>query len=119
MLLETEGAKFGVQGRARPSLANLYNWRYQQLGDLPNVRQQPAYQQANPGLAFEYQFINVPDYYLPNDPNPRGESEPISHFYQVCCPLQHAHRTAMYCTRMYAVGLYILFVVFCPESSLC
>lgn len=73
-----------MQGRARPSLASLYNWRYQELGDLPNVRQQPAYLQANAGLAYDYQFIDVPDYYLPHDPNPRGESEPVPHFYQVC-----------------------------------
>ncbi|KAK9863382.1 hypothetical protein WJX84_010246 [Apatococcus fuscideae] len=74
--------QLNAQGRARPGLANLYNWRYQQLGDLPNVQQQPAYLQANAGLAFDYQFIDVPDYYLPNDPTPRGESEPIPHFYQ-------------------------------------
>ena len=26
-----------LQGRARPTLAQLYNWRYRQLGNLPNV----------------------------------------------------------------------------------
>ena len=25
------------QGRARPSIAMLYNWRYKELGDLPMV----------------------------------------------------------------------------------
>ncbi len=29
---------FKSQGRARPSLAALYNWRYDGLGDLPNVK---------------------------------------------------------------------------------
>ena len=31
-----------VQGRARPSLAQLYNWRYRELGNLPNVRTLPV-----------------------------------------------------------------------------
>ena len=47
----------GVQGRARPSLDKLYNWRYQALGDLPAVTQQERFRRANPGLAFDYQFI--------------------------------------------------------------
>lgn len=37
------------QGRARPPLAKLYNWRYRALGDLPNVQEQPAFRTANPG----------------------------------------------------------------------
>lgn len=37
------------QGRARPTLAKLYNWRYRALGDLPNVQEQPAFRAANPG----------------------------------------------------------------------
>lgn len=54
------GTKFGVaciQGRARPSLAKLYNWRYQALGDLPSVTQQERFRKANAGLAYDYQFI--------------------------------------------------------------
>lgn len=54
------GTKFGVvciQGRARPSLAKLYNWRYQALGDLPSVIQQERFRKANAGLAYDYQFI--------------------------------------------------------------
>lgn len=50
------------QGRARPSMAQLYNWRYRALGDLPYVHQSPEYISANPGLAFDYQFINVEDF---------------------------------------------------------
>ena len=50
------------QGRARPSIAKLYSWRYQDLGDLPAVQQQPQFLRANPGFAFDYQFINVPDF---------------------------------------------------------
>ena len=45
------------QGRARPGLANLYNWRYQALGDLPSVTQQERFRKGNAGLAYDYQFI--------------------------------------------------------------
>lgn len=67
----------GVQGRARPTLARLYNWRYRDLQDLPHVITSPEYLRGNPGFAYDYQFIDVPD--LDN----RGESEPIPYFYQV------------------------------------
>lgn len=33
-----------AQGRARPSLANLYNWRYRNLGNLPAVTNSEEYQ---------------------------------------------------------------------------
>ena len=66
-----------MQGRARPSLAELYRWRYEGLGDLPNVLTGPEYLRANPGFAFDYQFIDVPDY------QGRGESTPVPYFYQV------------------------------------
>ena len=48
-----------VQGRARPSLAKLYNWRYKDLGDLPAVQQEPVFKKANAGFAFDYQFIGM------------------------------------------------------------
>ena len=38
-------------------MAKLYNWRYQDLGDLPSVTQQERFRKANPGLAYDYQFI--------------------------------------------------------------
>lgn len=34
------------------------------------------FQSANPGLAFDYQFIDVPDF------KGRGESEPAPYYYQ-------------------------------------
>eukprot|EP01071_Lankesteria_metandrocarpae_P005629 Lankesteria_metandrocarpae@DN4072_c0_g1_i1.p1 len=64
------------QGRSRPSIASLYNWRYNSLGNLPVVEQREEYCTANAGLAFEYQFINVEDY------EGRGESAPLPFFYQ-------------------------------------
>ena len=69
-----------AQGRARPSLAQLYRWRYEGLGDLPNVLTGQEYLRANPGFAFDYQFIDVPDY------QGRGESTPVPYFYQVRWP---------------------------------
>ena len=71
-----------TQGRARPTLAKLYNWRYRSLGDLPNVSTVPAFTVANPGFALEFQLIDVPDY------NGRGESSPLPYFYQVRCELR-------------------------------
>ncbi|KAK7433077.1 hypothetical protein QQZ08_000006 [Neonectria magnoliae] len=64
------------QGRARPSLARLYQWRYQNLENLPDVQNNPQFVKANAGFKFDYQFVNVPDY------KGRGESEPTPHFVQ-------------------------------------
>lgn len=64
------------QGRARPSLAGLYRWRYPKLDNLPAVESSPEFQRANAGFRFDYQFINVPDY------KGRGEMEPTPHFIQ-------------------------------------
>jgi len=64
------------QGRARPSIASLYQWRYPHLGNLPLVQTSPEFQIANAGFKYDYQFINVPDY------KGRGESEPTPHFIQ-------------------------------------
>ena len=64
------------QGRARPSIASLYSWRYQNLGNLPLVSTSPEFQIANAGFKYDYQFIEVPDY------KGKGESEPTPHFIQ-------------------------------------
>ena len=64
------------QGRARPSIAKLYQWRYSKLGNLPLVQSQREFIQANAGFKYDYQFINVPAY------KGRGESEPTPHFIQ-------------------------------------
>lgn len=64
------------QGRARPSIASLYSWRYKSLGNLPLVSTSPDFQTANAGFKYDYQFIEVPDY------KGRGESEPTPHFIQ-------------------------------------
>lgn len=64
------------QGRARPSIAKLYSWRYKNLGNLPLVSALPEFRMANAGFKYDYQFIQVPDY------KGKGESEPTPHFIQ-------------------------------------
>ena len=64
------------QGRARPSIAELYKWRYEKLGDLPNVLKEAEFKQANAGFRYDHQFINVPDY------KGAGEMQPSPHFIQ-------------------------------------
>ncbi|KAI5293203.1 hypothetical protein KEM52_005749 [Ascosphaera acerosa] len=64
------------QGRARPSIADLFRWRYEHLGDLPAVGHDDEFQRANAGLQYEYQFIDVPDY------QGQGERSPVPHFIQ-------------------------------------
>ncbi|KAM7528012.1 hypothetical protein LguiB_031422 [Lonicera macranthoides] len=68
--------ELNAQGRARPSLAKLYNWRYRDLGDLPYVKENPVFHKANAGFSYDYQLVNVPDYHG------RGESAPSPWFYQ-------------------------------------
>uniref|UniRef100_A0A383WJ31 Uncharacterized protein n=1 Tax=Tetradesmus obliquus TaxID=3088 RepID=A0A383WJ31_TETOB len=74
--LGTPYVELNAQGRARPSIAALYNWRYGGLKDLPAVTQNPAFLAANPGFGFDFQLVNVPDY------NGKGESEPAPYYYQ-------------------------------------
>ncbi|XP_029848929.3 RNA helicase aquarius [Ixodes scapularis] len=64
------------QGRSRPSLCDLYNWRYKDLGNLPHVIEWPEYRTGNAGFCFDYQLIDVGDF------NGVGESEPNPYFYQ-------------------------------------
>ncbi|RHZ66997.1 hypothetical protein Glove_303g82 [Diversispora epigaea] len=64
------------QGRSRPSIATLFNWRYNNLGDLSVVHEQYEYKKANAGFTYEYQLINVDNY------AGKGETEPVPFFYQ-------------------------------------
>lgn len=65
-----------AQGRSRPSICSLYNWRYKNLGNLPHVLNHNDYQTANAGFSYDYQLVNVPDF------NGVGESQPSPFFYQ-------------------------------------
>ncbi|KAI9192971.1 intron-binding protein aquarius [Polychytrium aggregatum] len=68
--------ELAAQGRSRSSIAELFRWRYHSLGDLPSVCNREEYQRANPGLAFEFQLIDVGKYLN------KGETEPRPHFVQ-------------------------------------
>ncbi|CAM8910515.1 unnamed protein product [Rhodiola kirilowii] len=68
--------ELNAQGRSRPSLARLYNWRYRALGDLPYVKEAPMFHRANAGFSYDYQLVDVPDYH------DKGESAPSPWFYQ-------------------------------------
>lgn len=65
-----------AQGRSRPTLAQLYKWRYPLLTNLPFTSTAPEFVRANAGMRYEYQFIDVPDY------KDQGETEPSPHFLQ-------------------------------------
>lgn len=54
--------QLNAQGRARPEIAALYNWRYKDLGNLPLVQTKPQYLTANAGFAYDYQMVDVPDF---------------------------------------------------------
>ena len=64
------------QGRARPSIAELYSWRYKKLDSLPSILNNLEFQVANAGFRYDFQFIDVPDY------KGQGESQPSPHFIQ-------------------------------------
>ncbi|GKV09176.1 hypothetical protein SLEP1_g20718 [Rubroshorea leprosula] len=68
--------ELNAQGRARPSIAKLYNWRYRDLGDLPYVKEEAIFHRANAGFSYDYQLVDVPDYHG------KGESAPSPWFYQ-------------------------------------
>ncbi|KAK9230444.1 hypothetical protein WN944_023414 [Citrus x changshan-huyou] len=67
--------EMNAQGRARPSIARLYNWRYSDLGDLSYMNEAAIFRGANAGFSYDYQLVDVPDY------NGRGESVPSPWFY--------------------------------------
>jgi intron-binding protein aquarius len=76
------------QGRCRPSIAELFQWRYQSLRNLPHLSQLPEFSRANAGFRYDYQFIDVPEY------QGQGEREPSPHFIQNLGEAEYA--TALY-----------------------
>ncbi|KAJ3136189.1 hypothetical protein HK100_001918 [Physocladia obscura] len=64
------------QGRCRSGIADLFRWNYTDLQDLDVQVSGLQFDLANPGFAFDYQFVDVLDY------NNKGETEPIPHFLQ-------------------------------------
>ncbi|ALC47310.1 CG31368 [Drosophila busckii] len=78
------------QGRARSSICSLYKWRYKKLADLEHIFERAEYKQANTGLAYDYQLINVEDY------KGVGESEPNPYFYQNLAEAEYVVALFMY-----------------------
>jgi intron-binding protein aquarius len=68
--------KLDQQGRCRPTIAQLFSWRYEELGNLPHLLSTAEFAHANAGFMYDYQFIDVPDY------QGQGEREPTPHFIQ-------------------------------------
>lgn len=58
-------------------MSQLYNWRYNNLGNLNHVLTSTEYHKANAGFCYEYQLIDVGLF------NGVGETEPNPHFIQV------------------------------------
>ena len=79
-----------AQGRARPSLCSLYNWRYKCLGNLSHVLNSKGYLTANAGFSYDFQLINVTDF------NGVGESSPSPFFYQNLAEAEFVVATFMY-----------------------
>eukprot|EP00440_Ansanella_granifera_P045495 gb/GFBE01049290.1/.p1 GENE.gb/GFBE01049290.1/~~gb/GFBE01049290.1/.p1 ORF type:complete len:1354 (+),score=420.79 gb/GFBE01049290.1/:1-4062(+) len=92
--LRTPTVDLNLQGRARPGIAQLYSWRYRDLGNLSNVLTDDRYRHANAGLTYEYQFINVEDF------DGRGESQPTPYFYQNLGEAEYAVALFMYMRLM-------------------
>jgi intron-binding protein aquarius len=88
--LKTPTVDLNLQGRGRPEIADLYSWRYKDLGNLSNVLTDSRYRNANTGLAYDYQFINVEDF------EGVGESTPTPHFYQNLAEAEYAVALFMY-----------------------
>jgi intron-binding protein aquarius len=82
-----------AQGRSRPSIAKLFNWRYKLLKDLP-VTEGEEFKLANPGFRFDYQLINVNDY------DGKGETAPNPYFYQNLGEAEYVVAVYMYMRLM-------------------
>ena len=79
------------QARARPSIAELFRWNYSNLGDLKHVIESSTdFSLANPGLPFEYQCINVEDYFG------KGETIPSRNIIQNMGEAEYAVALFMY-----------------------
>jgi len=92
--LRTPTVDLNLQGRARPGIADLYAWRYKDLGNLSNVITDDRYRTANAGLTFDYQFINVEDF------DGVGESQPTPYFYQNLAEAEYCVALFMYMRLM-------------------
>merc|ERR1712110_1311878 len=88
--LKTPTIDLNLQGRAKPQIAELYSWRYKELGNLSNILQEDRYRTANVGLSYDYQFVDVQDF------DGKGESQPTPHFFQNLGEAEYAVALFMY-----------------------
>lgn len=95
-----------AQGRSRPSIADLFRWKYSGLKDL--AISAPEFKLMNAGFQFEYQAIDVPDY------KGVGESFPRPHFVQNLGEAEYVVATYMY---MRLLG-YIIINLVIPQAKL-
>jgi intron-binding protein aquarius len=79
-----------AQGRCRPTLCDLFRWRYKNLGDLSHVSGRDEFRSANAGFVHDYQLVNVDDF------NGQGESEPQPFFYQNVAEAEYIVAVFMY-----------------------
>jgi len=82
--------ELNAQGRARPEIASLYNWRYKALGNMQHVSERPAFKLANGGFAHTFQFVDV------GDLGGVGESQPTAYFYQNLAEAEYIAAVYMY-----------------------
>jgi len=88
--LRTPTTDLNLQGRARSEIAELYQWRYRDLGNLSNVLTNERYKRANAGLSYEYQFVDVQDF------DGKGETQPTPHFFQNLAEAEYCVALFMY-----------------------
>eukprot|EP00960_Hanusia_phi_P003429 101020-Hanusia_phi.AAC.1 len=82
--------ELNAQGRARPEIAKLYNWRFRLLGDMEHVSSRQEFRLANAGFAHQFQLVNVEDL------GGKGESEPTAFFYQNLAEAEYIIAVYMY-----------------------
>ena len=82
--------ELNAQGRARPEIAKLYNWRYRSLGDMEHVTGREMFRLANAGFAHQFQLVNVEDL------GGVGESEPTAFFSQKLAEAEYIIAVYMY-----------------------
>ena len=88
--LNVPSIQLDAQGRTRPSLSEIFKWRYNNLGNLPHTSALPNFTNCNPGFRFDYQLIDVGDF------NGAGEITPSIHYFQNLAEAEYIVSTFMY-----------------------
>lgn len=91
--LGTPAVQLNIQGRSRSEIANLFRWRYSNLGDFKHttaINQESLFNFGNAGFAYNFQFVNVDDY------QGKGEFCPVPYFYQNLGEAEYVVHVFMY-----------------------